>query len=201
MEHFNKAGLLNFIDLNIEKGWVNSNTGGGWKAAVRKILEAVGPDDDLRQLDIKSEIHKYANKHPGVLSPDSLNQYEKRIALALDQFVKFKKDPTAYKPIGRAPTTTSKAPRKEKVVPGVSPSNSDAVDSTHSAKPVTGMATDTSLAMPFPLRAGFLAQIVIPRDLNKDEAARLCAFIHTLALPPAVSVPSVATQDAASEAE
>lgn len=200
MEQFNKAGLLKFIDLNIEKGWVNSNTGGGWKAAVRKILEAVGPEDDLRQIDIKSEIHKYANKHPGVLSADSLNQYEKRIALALDQFVKFKKDPTTYKPIGRAPTT-SKAPRKEKLAPGPSASSADSSDSPPPTKPVTGMATDTSLAMPFPLRAGFLAQIVIPRDLTKDEAVRLCAFIHTLALPPAVSVPSVATQEAASEAE
>jgi hypothetical protein len=167
---------------------------------VRKILEAVGPDDDLRQLDIKSEIHKYANKHPGALSPDSLNQYEKRIALALDQFVKFKESPTGYKPIGRAPTA-GKAPRKDKVVPGLSASKADVSDPPHPTKPVTGMATDTSLAMPFPLRAGFLAQIVIPRDLTKEEAARLCAFINTLALPSAVSVPSVATQEAASEAE
>lgn len=200
MENFNKAGLLKFIDMNIDKGWVNSNTGAGWKAAAKKILEAVGPDDDLRQLDLKSEVVRYANRHPGALSPDSLNQYEKRIALAIDQFVKFKENPTGYKPIGRGLSSTAKTPKKEKQPAAPTTPKAETVDATPTHKPITGMATDTSLAMPFPLRSGFLAQIVIPRDLTKDEAARLCAFIQTLVLPTA-SVPPVAASDAAAESE
>jgi hypothetical protein len=35
----------------------------------------------------------------------------------------------------------------------------------------------------YPLREGFLAQVVLPRDLTTAEAARLYAFIKALALP------------------
>lgn len=38
-----------------------------------------------------------------------------------------------------------------------------------------------SLALPFPLRPNYLAQIVIPRDMTKMEADRLCAFVISLA--------------------
>jgi hypothetical protein len=38
--------------------------------------------------------------------------------------------------------------------------------------------------MPFPLRPTFLAQVVIPRDLTKEEARRLGVFIDSLAHDP-----------------
>jgi hypothetical protein len=44
-----------------------------------------------------------------------------------------------------------------------------------------------SLVLPFPLRRGFIAQIIIPRYMSKDEAKRLCAFIQSLAHEPARS--------------
>ncbi len=37
--------------------------------------------------------------------------------------------------------------------------------------------------MSFPLRVDFIAQIVIPVDLTQSEAARLSAFLKTLAKP------------------
>jgi hypothetical protein len=39
------------------------------------------------------------------------------------------------------------------------------------------------MAYPFPLRPGYLAQIVVPRDMSKAEADRLCAFVLSLATP------------------
>ena len=33
----------------------------------------------------------------------------------------------------------------------------------------------------YPLRPGFLAQVVLPRDMTSAEATRICAFIQTLA--------------------
>lgn len=41
--------------------------------------------------------------------------------------------------------------------------------------------TAQSMVYPFPLRHRYLAQIVVPRDMTKEEAARLCAFINSLA--------------------
>jgi hypothetical protein len=45
----------------------------------------------------------------------------------------------------------------------------------------------TTLVYPFPLdsasRGKFVAQLVIPADMTRDEADRLCAFIASLAAP------------------
>jgi hypothetical protein len=37
------------------------------------------------------------------------------------------------------------------------------------------------LCMDYPLRPGLVAQVVIPADMTSAEAARLCAFIQSLA--------------------
>ena len=39
----------------------------------------------------------------------------------------------------------------------------------------------TALALSFPLRDNYVAQVVIPRDLTKREADRLSDFIRSLA--------------------
>ena len=41
-----------------------------------------------------------------------------------------------------------------------------------------GITTATAYVLPFPMRADFLAQIIIPRDMTNQEAERLCAFIR-----------------------
>lgn len=47
-----------------------------------------------------------------------------------------------------------------------------------------GVATATSLCLPFPLRGGaFMAQLVIPRDLKRHEAEGLSKFLHALVIP------------------
>lgn len=49
------------------------------------------------------------------------------------------------------------------------------------SEPYTGV---TNLVFPFPLRPKYLAQICIPRDMTKEEAERLCAFVRSLASKP-----------------
>ena len=47
-----------------------------------------------------------------------------------------------------------------------------------------GETQTSALALQFPLRGGrYVAQLVIPRDMTKDEADRLCAFVMSLAKP------------------
>ena len=40
-----------------------------------------------------------------------------------------------------------------------------------------------ALVLPFPIRPKYLAQIVVPRDMTKQEADRLCAFVMSVAAP------------------
>ncbi|MBE0547373.1 MAG: hypothetical protein IH627_06925 [Rubrivivax sp.] len=187
MDTPSKSNLLKFIDYAIIKGLVNPNTGAGWKAACNKILEEYGADDDLSSVDVPSEVLRFNNRHPNLLSPDSLNQYQKRIQLVMSEFAKYRSSPTTYKGVLTRPTSNGKAQDKRKPEPAKTvheapaPPPSTPEPQTHGGRHVTGAATETSLMMPFPLRPTFLAQIIIPRDLTKDEAARLCTFIQALA--------------------
>lgn len=183
MDALSKGNLLKFIDYAIQKGLVNANTGGGWKAACSKILEEFGADDDLGAIDVPSEVLRYNNRHPGVLSPDSLNQYQKRVVLVLSEFSKYLASPTTYKGVLSRPLPNGKPVEKRKADLKSVVEAAPVVNEPHPApqRHVTGAVTETSLMMPFPLRPTFLAQIIIPRDLTKDEASRLCTFIQALA--------------------
>lgn len=183
MDAYTKSGAHQFINYCIAKGLVNSNTGGGWKAAFSKIMEGFGPDDDLTGVDVQSEVLRYNNRHPGLLSPDSLHQYQKRVLLVLQEFAKYLASPTTYKGISSRPPSTNGKSSEKKPTPeskAIATLGTAPMVDTQQPKQITSAVTDTSLMMPFPLRPNFLAQIIIPRDLTKEEATRLCNFIQAL---------------------
>lgn len=187
MEALNKAGLIQFVEMITKRGFINANTGNGWKAAVGKILSDVDDTEDVRKIDVPTAIRRYNNLHPGELAPPSLLQYEKRVKIAIEQYQSYVADPTKYKAPAR-PLPTDKPVRKADKV-ARPPVNGTVTDVTVienaptriEAPKATALATESNLVLPFPLRADYLAQIVIPRDLKKDEADRLCAFIQALA--------------------
>jgi hypothetical protein len=197
METLVKSDLVQFVDMMTAKGWVNANTGAGYKAALSKILADVPSDEDVRKIDVKTALLRYNNLHPGELSPPSLKAYGQRVEQAIGHFVSWKTDPTAFKPPQRSVTSAGaeksesgktkgsnragSVPAMDATAAGAATSNSDHVMATATVRPVFGTATETNLALPFPLRPNYLAQIVIPRDMTTDEADRLCAFIKTLA--------------------
>ena len=193
MENLKKSGLKDFVDMITLKGWVNGNTGNSWKAALKKILGDVADEDDVRKIDVKTAVLRYNNLHPGDLSPGSLKAYEKRVTLAIQNYIKYVADPQNYKAPGRQTVNgkSEKAKAKAATPPTVPVAGTTTISPTNevgkpeqevvSAKSVVGTATQTNLAMPFPLRPNYLAQIVIPMDMTKDEANRLCNFIQALA--------------------
>ena len=183
-----KQALLDFIEMSIDKGRMNKNTGGGIRAACRKILEQVAPDVDVRTIDVTAEVVQYNNRHPGELSADSLRVYESRVRSVIESFVQSKTDPTGYKLPGKTNgTKTARASKRpgDKEAKSATTQMEETAASTAVAAPThmhtRAAATDTSLALPFPLRPTFLAQVVVPRDLTKDEAKRLAAFLDALA--------------------
>ncbi|WP_114814056.1 hypothetical protein [Paraburkholderia kururiensis] len=194
MENTTKSGLLQFVDMITSKGWVNTNTGNSWNAAVKKLLGDVPDDEDVRRIDVKSQVLRYNNLHPGDLSPESLKTYEKRATTAIQQFISYKTDPRNYKapsrglsngkndkPEQRKKAATKPAQVSETSAQTTTPDQAKGDGDYGAPKTIGGTSTGTNLVLPFPLRPGYLAQVVIPIDMTKDEADRLCAFIQTLA--------------------
>jgi hypothetical protein len=183
-----KRAVMDFIGYAVEKGLVNTNTGGGWRSAASKILEDFGDDDDLAGIDVPSEVLRYNNRHPGVLSPDSLNQYQKRVITILAEFTKYQNNPTTYKGVLRGPIVSkgdsAKKDGKRPPLKQLSAPDTSAVAQTEAPQHRLSAVTESSLMMPFPLRPNFLVQIIVPRDMTKDEASRLCTFISALGQDP-----------------
>lgn len=182
-----KKAVMEFLGYSIAKGLVNSNTGGGLKAAATKILEDFQDDDDVAEIDVPAEVLRYHNRHPGQLSPDTLAQYQKRVITILSEFAKYQASPTTYKGMSRGPVAssvstkpTSKKDNKKFVVKQLPQAESAAMPEPAPQQQRLTAATESSLMMPFPLRPNFLVQIIVPRDMTKDEASRLCTFITAL---------------------
>lgn len=181
---YTKDALIRFLDIAVKQGLVNQNTAAGWKAASHKVLEDIGPSDDIRTVDVQTAVLRYNNRHPGELRPASLNEYKRRVGLVIEEFIRYTDDPAGYTPrnksIGTAKTGKQPNSKPQKnSAPKSLPSNTrqdEASSLPHSAPPQAG------LAYSYPLRQNFLAQIVLPRDLSADEALRLSRFIETLAL-------------------
>lgn len=187
MQNYSKQALMDFIETSINKGWINLNTGGGVRAACRQILEQVGPDEDVREVDVGLALKQFANRNPGKLSGESLRVYESRVRGVIENFTAFVTDPVSYKPAakGGVPRTRRAEPRNGKEGAAVTGKGDPSPAPVHHLVPhaVTPRATasDTSLTLPFPLRPDFLAQVTVPRDMTKDEAKRLAVFIDALA--------------------
>ena len=193
METMSKGDMVAFVDMMTTKGWINSNTGGGYKAALSKVLGDVSGEEDVRKIDVKTQVLRYNNLNPGELSPASLKQYEKRVGQCIQHFISWKTDPTAFRPPQRVLSNGNgdKADKPKAKAKAATPALNATATAVAAAldppkehelpKPAVGTSTGQNLVLPYPLRPGYLAQIIVPLDMTKDEAARLCSFISTLA--------------------
>ncbi len=175
---FSKAALNTFL-TSTAGNLFNPHTASGYRAAIARIFEHIADDADVRSIDLATEVRRYNNAHPGELSPSTLGQYQRRLEVAIEEFVKFTNDPGKYKGRGRSRVEGGSAKRAEgantKIAPPAGAAHIAAGSVGNVRLPTPGLSYE------FPLRKDFLAQIVVPRDMNGDEARRLCRFVMALA--------------------
>jgi hypothetical protein len=183
MNNYSRDALLKFTDLLASKGLAKGNTAAALKTAASKILSDLSPDEeaDVRKVDVPLAVRRFNNKNPNALSPASLAQYQRRVANVIDEFVQYVENPTSYSGIGGRTPKAGKTDNGERQRPPVKRQTATEASGQDvpSASPTSG---SSGLSLEFPLRADFLAQVVLPRDLKSDEAKRLAAFIATLAV-------------------
>lgn len=183
------AGLIEFLDAAIDKGWFNVSTAKALRTASTKILsvETSWETVDLRTLDIEHLYERFRNLRRNEYSDDSMRIYKTRFSQALKMHLgRLDNDPLwkSYGPAakGNGPKTTNgngkpRAAKAQAAAVGVS------VESASVANPGTELPPEPTSLMrfPFPLRENLDVSLSLPRDLTKEEAARLSAFISTLA--------------------
>ncbi len=166
---YSREALGRFIDFVVEKGLVNSSTAQGWRVATNKVLEELSPADraDVRRIDVDGVFRGFLNRNPGRLSPVSVGEYRRRVGRAIEEFVKWVENPGGYG--SRSAAWQARLDARPRLR---TPSLRDR------ERPAPLAA---GIALNYPLRPGFLAQVTVPRDLTVDEARRMGAFLLTLA--------------------
>jgi hypothetical protein len=171
---FSRDALARFIDYVVEKNLVNPSTAQGWRVATAKVLDELTPEEgaDVRRIDVDATFKQFLNRNPGRLSPASTGEYRRRVGRAIDEFVSWMENPAGYG--SRTAAWAAKAERR----PASRPRARVPVSA---AGPAPERSETGGVALSFPVRPGFLAQVVVPADLTVDEARRMGAFLLTLA--------------------
>lgn len=172
---YSRAALARFIEYVVAKGLVNPSTAQGWRVAASKVLEELTPEEmaDVRRIDVDAVFRAFLNRYPGRLSPASVGEYRRRVGRAIEEFVVWMENPAAY---GNRAAAWAARSEKTRAKGRAAPAGGAPVEPARVRTP-----PGEALALDYPLRPGFLAQVVVPPDLTVDEARRMGAFLLTLA--------------------
>jgi hypothetical protein len=168
---FSRDALARFVDYVVDKNLVNPSTAQGWRVATTKVLGELSAEEraDVRRIDVDATFKQFLNRNPGRLSPASTGEYRRRVGRAIDEFVSWMENPAGYG--SRTAAWTAKSESRPRSRPRSQPAPAPASESSEPG----------GVALSFPVRPGFLAQVMVPADLTVDEARRMGAFLLTLA--------------------
>lgn len=178
MSEYALEKVVEFLGYAGEKGLIKASTAQGYRVALSKLEDSFSDQEraDIRAVDTESVFQRFLNRNGAKLTPGTLREYRRRLRTSIDEFLKWKADPTAYKPKGR-----SSSPKRESDVGQSGGEEGKSTGSIAGDRPHPPVGSGI-LDIPFPLRPDFVATIQIPRDMKRIEAERLAAFVRTLAI-------------------
>lgn len=176
-------GLIQFLDYTVQKGLLNPNTANARKFAVQKILSAIDSHEsqDLRSIDRNLVYQRFVNKMGRDFTPGSLTAYRSRFNRALDDFLRWKEDPSAFKP-GLSQRNTRSISNGEGEQGKQKKKTAKSARQPVETKPAVDFSHHAPVVFPIPLRPGLVVLIHhLPSDLSADEARKICAVVTALA--------------------
>jgi hypothetical protein len=180
MQDYSRESLLAFFDYLGDKGLQNKNTVASSKGAVSSMLSILDDTEatDLRLIDMDVVATRFANLKGSKYPPATLKAYRGRTTKAVQDFLRYKENPAAFK-VG-AGTAKSKVKnadgdKKAKLVDAViTPQNGGHVPNDTSRI--------VTLNIPIALRSGCIMQMNgIPADLTKAEATKISNIVLAMA--------------------
>jgi hypothetical protein len=183
--NYSSENLVRFLVMAADKGLMNKNTALAIRNATGKVLDVLEDHEriDVRSIDRERVFQRFQNLNGMKYSPESLTTYRSRFTTALDEFVAYTTNPSAYKPQGRKGASSKKSQAGAQARVKKAKSKIVAHDRSESPLlPVTTSSAD-SLMIPVPIREGAMVRIFgIPTDLTVDEAKKISAVIQAYAV-------------------
>lgn len=194
------AGLMQFLDAAIDKGWFNVSSTRALKVTAHKVFEVEqGWEDlDLRHLDVDALLDRWQNLRRNSYSDGSLRVYRTRFKQAIKMHLaRLDNDPNwkSYGPSARAvpagatPRTNGNGKKARTGVPATATPSPAAAGPASVAEPADDDLVPTIapaprpslMDFPYPLRDDLDVFVRLPRDLTASEAERLSKYIRSLA--------------------
>jgi hypothetical protein len=173
-------GLLDFLDYARSKGILARKTAEAYKSASSLALSIDGDgweNADLRGLDLDQQLDRYIRLRGQKASPQTLATYRRRVGKAIELYLDFLANPTAFRAPTARPRITAPSARRQPVATTVKQA-----DQPSRAREVSAAEPTELLTYPFPLRGGGMAYLQLPRDLTHADATRLSSFLESLAI-------------------
>lgn len=177
--------LREFLDYTAEKGLLNKNTAQSRKQAAVKVLSVLDESEqqDLRKIDRKEVFQRFSNLNSSKFKPSSLKVYQSRLSSALDDFLEWANDPSAFKPSrGRS---AKKAQSKSNSSQSSSTTFSRGSVQQRTSEPESDgtRANQTPrMSIPIPIRPDCIVECSgLPTDLTSSEAKKISTVIQAYA--------------------
>lgn len=181
----NKAALFGFLDYASEKNLVKKEAAQALKSASRKVFSILDDQEqeDIFALDLDEVFRRFGNSPSARdVNPNTMRAYQQRVRQAVEDFKRFKDDPTNWKPARtrRQTRTTRATPAHDTRTPKEAERKEQSV-----ADPVHLVSVE-AIVHRFPVRRDVIVQISgIPFDITKAEMARMTAYLSNLVVPDA----------------
>ena len=187
------AGLLAFLDWVVKRNYATPAAITPLKSAAKQVFETVEGDKaddlDVRSLDLEEYFSRFqvAMAATGRITPDSVRAYRVRFNRALAMYEEY----LTTNSVPRLKTRGSGKRAKAKVTTTAAGTATPPVSASE-PEDVTVVAS-SMISFPFPLENGEVANLRLPKRLERRDASRLTAFINALTvdseppkqLPPA----------------
>ncbi len=176
------SGFNAFCDWAIGKGVMTGAAVEPLRSATKQILTTVEPANhesvDLRTIDPDDYMGRFENLAGSRYSPDSLQAYRRRFSRGLELYRQYLDTGAAnFKPpAGRAPR------RRATVPPGGGSGRAATPVADNTGQPP--QLVEGLIDYPFPLRSGTMAHLYLPKQLEKEDAERMAAYLRALVLEP-----------------
>jgi len=177
MTSLSRDALLEFLDYLSNKGLMNRTTAAARKAAANKVLGILDKSEaaDVSKLDIDKLMSRFHNLAGANYTPESLNAYKSRLKSAIEDFLRYQKDPLNFRPAVQSSARRSERPRASADSKDPSRPNEYPKDSVEAPPAAVNI-------IPIPIRPNLTIKIQgLPFDLTVSEANKIANVIKALA--------------------
>jgi hypothetical protein len=188
------GGLDLFLEWAGRTGEMNPATANSYRTAVGKVLAVEGEaidQVDVTRFDPEAVLARWENLNRTNYSSGSLNTYKSRFRQAVAMYKAWLVQDPNWKQAGKGSSSNGTRPSVKTGRPRKPKAKANGDEPQQATEPASAQGP-RMVAYDLPLRPpDLLVRLTLPMDLTKEDAARISAFVNSLAFSPSIGTAAV----------